>query len=100
VAVSNNWIKPVAVAFNLITLIVRSLDMETRKTDERYISVRIVRSLPLAEQLHEANALLCNEASEDENVFLENLDFRNGHIVLLYRLGNGGSDTKVVKSRK
>ncbi len=60
--------------------------METRKEDERYYSVKIMRSLPLSEQLHEANALICSEAAEDESVFLERLETRNGHIVLLYRL--------------
>ena len=76
--------------------------METVKGDERYFSVEIIRSLPLPEQLHEANALLCKEAANDESVFLENLETRNGHLVLLYRLwrrGNGQRKTKPVKSR-
>jgi hypothetical protein len=60
--------------------------METGKADERYYSVKIIRSLPLAEQLHQANSLICAEASKDESVFLESSETRNGHIVLLYRL--------------
>ena len=60
--------------------------MESGKEDERYYSVKIMRSLPLSEQLHEANALICNEAKEDESVFLESLQARNGDILLLYRL--------------
>ena len=76
--------------------------METGKTKERHFSVKIIRSLPLAEQLHEANAIICNEAAEDESVFLESSETRNGHILLLYRLlrrENGKKITKVVKSR-
>lgn len=68
--------------------------METKRSDERYYSVEIIRSLPLAEQLHEANALLCNEAAEDESVFLERMETRNGHIVLLYRLWRTEEGTK------
>jgi len=60
--------------------------METRKEDERYYSVRILGSLPISEQIHEANALICTEAAENESVFLERLESQNGHIVLLYRL--------------
>jgi hypothetical protein len=60
--------------------------MEIEKSDERHYSVTIMRSLPLSEQLHEANAVLCTEAAEDESVFLERSETRNGHIVLLYRL--------------
>jgi hypothetical protein len=60
--------------------------MDTQKRDERYYSVKITCSLHLAEQLREANALICNEAAEDESVFLESRETRNGHIVLLYRL--------------
>ena len=60
--------------------------METRKKDERYYSVKIMSSLPLSEQLHEANVLICTEAAEDESVFLERMQTRNGHILLLYRL--------------
>ena len=54
-------------------------------------------------KLHEANAVICNEAAEAESVFLESSETRNGHIVLLYRLlrrENGKKITKVVKSRK
>ena len=70
--------------------------METKKSDERYYSVKIMRSLPLTDQLREANALICTEAAQDESVFLERSETRNGHIVLLYRLwrrkaGRGGS---------
>ena len=36
----------------------RSFAVETRKEDERYHSVRIIGSLPLSEQIHEANALI------------------------------------------
>ena len=60
--------------------------MEIEKRDERYYSVKIMRSLPLADQLHQANALICTEASEDESVVLESLETRNGHLLLLYRL--------------
>jgi len=60
--------------------------MEIEKDEERYYSVKIIRSLPLAEQLHEANALICNEAAEDESVFLVGSETLNGHILLLYRL--------------
>ena len=60
--------------------------METGKKGERYYSVKIVLGLPLAEQLHQANALICTEAAEDESVFLERSETRNGHIILLYRL--------------
>ena len=60
--------------------------MEIEKDDERYYSVKIMRNLPLAEQLHEANALLCTEAAEDESVFLVSSERRNGHLLLLYRL--------------
>lgn len=63
--------------------------METGRKDERYFSVYIDRSLPLAEQIHEANALLCNEAAGDESVFLEGSETRNGNLHLLYRLGRG-----------
>jgi hypothetical protein len=64
----------------------KELHMETGKKDERYFSVYIERSLPLTEQLHEANTIVCNEAGKDESVFLEWLESRNGHIHLLYRL--------------
>ena len=60
--------------------------MEIEKKDERHYSVKIMRSLPLAEQLHQANALICSEAAEDESVILERSETRNGHLVLLYRL--------------
>jgi hypothetical protein len=68
--------------------------MDTGKKDGRYYSVKIRRSLPLAQQLHEANTLLCNEADEDESVFLEKWENRNGHIVLLYRLMGKDDDNK------
>lgn len=64
----------------------RRFVMETEKSDERYYSVKIMRSLPLAEQLHEANALICTEAADDESVFLESSEARNGDMILLYRL--------------
>ena len=64
----------------------RSFTMEIEKSDERYYSVKVMSSLPLSEQLHEANAVLCTEAAEDESVFLERFETQNGHIVLLYRL--------------
>ena len=60
--------------------------MEIEKKDERHYSVKIMRSLPLAEQLQQANALICTEAAEDESVILERSETRNGHLVLLYRL--------------
>lgn len=63
--------------------------METGKKDERYFSVYINRSLPLTEQLHQANVLVCNEAEEGESVFLEGSETRNGRLHLLYRLGRG-----------
>ena len=75
--------------------------METREEDERYYSVKINRSLPLSQQIHEANALICNEAAEDESVFLENSKTRNGHTILLYRLRHREEvkkNTKVGKS--
>jgi hypothetical protein len=77
--------------------------MEITKKDERYYSIKIERSLPLTEQLHEANALICKEVAEDESVSLEGSETRNGHIHLLYRLGrreNGRKNIKVVKNRK
>jgi hypothetical protein len=61
--------------------------METDKKDERYFSIKIERSLPLAEQIHQANGLISNEAAQNESVFLEGAEARNGHLVLLYRLG-------------
>jgi len=60
--------------------------MEIENSDERYYSVKIMRSLPLSEQLHEANALVCKEAEDNESVILERSETRNGHIILLYRL--------------
>ncbi|UCG13177.1 MAG: hypothetical protein JSU72_01415 [Deltaproteobacteria bacterium] len=60
--------------------------MQIKKEDERYYSVKITRNMPLADQLREANALLCTEAAKDESVFLERSETRNGHLVLLYRL--------------
>ncbi|MDH3554944.1 MAG: hypothetical protein OEV25_06420 [Deltaproteobacteria bacterium] len=60
--------------------------MEIKKSDERYYSVKVMSNLPLSEQLHEANALLCTEAAKDESVFLERSETQNGHRVLLYRL--------------
>ena len=60
--------------------------MKIEKSDERYYSVKVMSSLPLSEQLHEANAAICNEAEDDESVFLERSETQNGHIVLLYRL--------------
>ena len=60
--------------------------METEKRDERYCTIKIIRMLPLAEQLHQANARICTEAAEDENVLLERMQTRNGDIILLYRL--------------
>jgi hypothetical protein len=45
--------------------------MDIKKSDERYYSVKVMSRLPLSEQLHEANAVLCKEAAEDESVFLE-----------------------------
>ena len=71
--------------------------MEIKKSDERYYSVKVMSSLPLSEQLHEANAVLCTEAADDESVFLERFETQNGHIVLLYRLWrrkNGKSRNK------
>ena len=59
--------------------------MEIKKSDERYYSVKVMSSLPFSEQLHEANAAICNEAEDDESVFLERSETQNGHIVLLYR---------------
>ena len=59
--------------------------MEIEKSDERYYSVKVMSSLPLSEQLHEANSVLCTEAADDESVFLERSETQNGHIVLLYR---------------
>jgi hypothetical protein len=64
----------------------RNSTMDIKKSDERYYSVKVMSSLPLSEQLHEANAVLCTEASEDESAFLERSETENGHIVLLYRL--------------
>ena len=64
----------------------RSFAMEIKKNDERFYSVKVMSSLPLSEQLHKANVLLCNEAADDESVFLERFETQNGHIVLLYRL--------------
>jgi hypothetical protein len=60
--------------------------MEIERSDERYYSVKIKRNLPLADQLHKANAVICTETAEDESVFLERSETQNGHIVLLYRL--------------
>ena len=60
--------------------------MEIKKSDERYYSVKVMSNLPLSEQLHEANVLLCTEAAKDESVFLERSETQNGHRVLLYRL--------------
>lgn len=60
--------------------------MEIVKSDERYYSVKVMSSLPLSQQLHKANAVLCTEAADDESVFLERVETQNGHIVLLYRL--------------
>ena len=60
--------------------------MEIKKSDERYYSVKVMSNLPLSEQLHEANAVLCTEAAKDESVFLERSETQNGHRVLLYRL--------------
>lgn len=60
--------------------------MEIKKSDERYYSVKVMNSLPLSEQLHEVNAVLCTEAADDESAFLERSETQNGHIVLLYRL--------------
>ena len=68
--------------------------MENLKEDERLFSVKIIRSLPLSEQLHEANALICAEAGQDESVFLESSQARNGHIVLRYRLRRGEARTR------
>jgi kynurenine formamidase len=71
--------------------------MDIKKSDERYYSVKVMSRLPLSEQLHEANAVLCKEAAEDESVFLERFETQNGHIVLLYRLWrrkNGKSRNK------
>ena len=68
--------------------------METGKKEERYYSLKIIRTLPLAEQLHEANALICNEAAKDESVFLESSETRNGHIILIYRLWRWEEGTK------
>ena len=64
----------------------RIFAMEIKKSDERYYSVKVMSSLPLSKQLHEANAVICNEAADDESVFLERLETQNGDIVLLYRL--------------
>ena len=68
--------------------------MEIEKDEERYYSVKIIRSLLLAEQLHEANALICNEAAEDESVFLVSSETLNGHILLLFRLYRREPDKK------
>jgi len=72
--------------------------METRKEDERYYSVRILGNLPISEQIHQANALICTEASENESVFLERLEKQNGHIVLLYRLWCRKDGKKEIKA--
>jgi len=74
--------------------------METRKEDERYYSVRILGSLPISEQIHEANSIICTEASENESVFLERLENQNGHIVLLYRLWCRKDGKKEIKAGK
>jgi predicted ATPase len=63
--------------------------MEPEKKDERYFSVKIMRTLSFSQQLHEANTLICAEAAKGESVFLEKLQTSNGHIVLLYRLCAG-----------
>ena len=60
--------------------------MEAVQRQERYYSLKIVRSLPLGDQLGEANTLICNEAAEDESAALESMETRNGHIILTYRL--------------
>ena len=79
---------------NHVSLRPWSFDMETGKKEERYYSLKIICSLPLAEQLREANALICNEAAKDESVFLESSETRNGHIILLYRLWRWEGSTK------
>ncbi len=60
--------------------------MPTKKQERRYHTIEIVCRLPLSEQLHEANDLLCLEAAIDEKVSLEKIKTRKGHILLFYRL--------------
>ena len=67
--------------------------MPTEKEGTRFYTVEIARKLPLSEQLHEANAQICFEAADDENVLLEEIGFRNGYRVLRYRLWRN-KDTK------
>lgn len=68
--------------------------MEAVQREERYLSLKIVRSLPLAEQLHEANTLICNKAANDESAALESMETRNGDIILTYRLWRWEEGTK------
>ena len=59
--------------------------MPAAKQDSELYTIEVARSLPLSEQLYEANAKLCLEISAEEKVFLEDIQFKNGYKVLRYR---------------
>jgi hypothetical protein len=59
--------------------------MPAKNQDTDYYIIEVARDLPLAEQLHRANAQLCFEVSVREKLFLEDIRFRNGCKVLRYR---------------
>jgi len=59
--------------------------MPTKNEDSNYYTIEVDRDIPLSEQLHKANAQMCFELRVQEKVFLEDIQFKNGHKVLRYR---------------
>jgi hypothetical protein len=59
--------------------------MVAEKQDSDFYTIEVARDLPLAEQIHLANIQLCGEVSASEKLFLEDIRFKNGYKVLLYR---------------
>lgn len=59
--------------------------MAAERQDSDIYIIEVARDLPLSEQIRMANIQLCGEVSASEKLFLEDIRFRNGYKILLYR---------------
>lgn len=60
--------------------------MTTETTRIRYYVIEVARNLPLSEQLHYANDILCLEALSNERCFLEKIEASDSRITLTYHI--------------
>jgi hypothetical protein len=54
--------------------------------DVRDYTLKVNRRLPLSEQIHQVNDILCYQAGADDSCILEKVEEQNGYRFLYYRL--------------